>query len=69
MKINQILGIGIMVTNEEQQFIDRHNHHVKISSLDDHDQWVAQNLVRKGIYEIGHDNMTLINKLDEQDEK
>lgn len=66
MKISQLIsGVGIAITNEEQKFIDKHGDAVKITSLDHHDQWLAQNLVRKGIYEISKDNVTLINRLDE----
>lgn len=67
MKISQLIsGVGIAITNEEQKFIDKHGDAVKITSLDHHDQWLAQNMVRKGVYEVGQDNMTLINKLDEK---
>ena len=66
MKIHQLLsGIGIAVTNEEQQFISRYGDRVKLSSLDEHDQWSAQNLVRKGVYSLSKDSDTLIKKLDE----
>ena len=66
MKIHQLLsGIGMTLTNEEQHFIEHHEGSVKVSGLDDHDQWLAQNLVRKGVYAISKDNNTLISKLDE----
>lgn len=66
MKIHQLLsGIGIAVTNEEQQFMDHHTDHVKVTSLDEHDQWLAQNLVRKGVYSISNDNSTLVKNLNE----
>lgn len=66
MKIRQLLsGLRIAVTNEEQQFISMHADHVLISALDEHAQVVAQNLVRKGIYDISKDNHTLIKNLDE----
>jgi hypothetical protein len=66
MKIQQLLGgISIAVTNEEQQFMERHKDHVKLSSLDDHDQWLAQNMVRKGLYSISNDSTTLIKNLNE----
>jgi hypothetical protein len=64
MKIHQLLSkIHISVTNEEATFINRHNDQIKLTSLDDHDQWIAQGLVRKGIYEISKDNNTLIRNL------
>lgn len=66
MRIHQLLsGIGISVTNEEQQFINRHDTQIKITSLDEHDQWTAQNLVRKGIYTVSGDSNVLIKNLNE----
>jgi hypothetical protein len=62
MKIHQLLNpdLGISITNEEQEFIDQHHDRIKINSLDDHDQRLAQTLVRKGVYVISNDNITLI---------
>lgn len=66
MKIAQLLnGIGIAITNEERAFIDKHADQVSILSLNDHDQWLAQNLVRKGVYTISKDSNRIIKKLDE----
>lgn len=66
MKIGQLLsGMHIVLTNEEQSFIRRHKDSVAITSLDEHDSWLAQNLVRKGLYSISKDNRTLIKQLDE----
>ena len=66
MKIGQLLsGMHIVLTNEEQAFIRRHKDSVSITSLDEHDSWLAQNLVRKGLYSISKDNRTLIKQLDE----
>jgi hypothetical protein len=66
MKIHQLLsGVRMPVTNEEQRFIEHHEGSVKLSSLDDHDQWIAQGLVRKGVYRISKDNNTLVNNLNE----
>jgi hypothetical protein len=59
-----ISGIDISLTNQESQFVKRFNH-VKIDSLNEHDKWMAQNLVRKGIYAISKDNQTLIKRIDE----
>lgn len=56
MKINQILdSINFIVTNEEKKFIDRFGKKISLVSLSEHDQWLAQNLVRKGIYTISKD--------------
>ena len=61
MKINQLLsGHHIMVTNEEQEFIKNNRSSVKLTALDERDSWLAQNLVRKGLYNISKDNNTLI---------
>lgn len=66
MKIGQLLsGMHIVLTNEEQSFVRRHKDSVSITSLDEHDLWLAQNLVRKGIYSISKDNRTMVKKLDE----
>lgn len=66
MKIQQLLsGFKTHITNEEHRFIENHNDNIRLSSLDEHDQWVAQNLVRKGVYAISKDSNTLVSKLDE----
>lgn len=66
MKITQLIsGFLIPLTNQEKEFVNKHNK-VKISSLNEHDQWLAQNLVRKGVYTISNDNQTLIKRLDEK---
>jgi hypothetical protein len=66
MKIGQLLsGLAIAITNEEQQFIDTHHDRVKLTSLDEHEQWLAQNMVRKGLYSISNDSTTLIKNLNE----
>jgi hypothetical protein len=68
MKIVQLLtGLPTVVTNEERDFIQHHPERVKITSLSEHDQWLAQTLVRKGIYSISKDNVTLINNSNEKD--
>lgn len=66
MKIQQLLsGIRMPITNEEHRFIETHDNNIRLSSLDEHDQWLAQNLVRKGVYAISKDSNTLVSKLDE----
>ena len=66
MKIHQLLsGINTHLTNEENKFVEHHDGNIKLSSLDEHDHWLAQNLIRKGVYAISKDNNTLISKLDE----
>lgn len=69
MKIGQLLsGMHIVLTNREQSFMKKHKDSVSITSLDERDQWLAQNLVRKGLYSISKDNRTLIKQLDETTE-
>jgi hypothetical protein len=66
MKISQLLsGISIAITNEEQHFIDHHNDRVRLTALDEHDKWLAQNLVRKGVYSISKDSRTLTKNINE----
>ena len=43
MKIHQLIGgQSIPLTNEENKFVTKHNDQVKITSLDEHDQWLVQ---------------------------
>jgi hypothetical protein len=66
MKIIQLLsGFDIALNNQEHQFVEKYNH-VRISSLTEHDKWMAQNLVRRGIYTISKDNETLVKNIDEK---
>lgn len=65
MKIVQLLSnIDIILNNQEKQFVEKYKT-VQIDSLNENDQWLAQNLVRKGIYRISKDNQTLIKNLHE----
>jgi hypothetical protein len=60
MKIRELItGLNIAVTNEENDFINHYGDLVTLNSLDEHAHWVAQSLVRKGIYEIASDHVTL----------
>lgn len=68
MKIIHLLsGLSTPITNEEREFIKQHPDAVKITSLGEHDQWLAQNLVRKDVYRISTDNNTLHNNINESD--
>lgn len=63
MKIYQLLDSpSIILTNEEQDFIDKHNKEIAIGALFDRDQVVARNLVRKGVYEISNDSKHIVLK-------
>lgn len=66
MKIRQLLsGIDIVLSNQEQSFIEKHHDKVSMTGLDEHNQWLAQNLVRKGVYSISKDTHTLIRNIHE----
>lgn len=66
MKIHHLLNdLLIPLTNEENQFVTSHPSKIKLESLDDHNRWVAQNLVRKGIYSISKDSKILIKNLND----
>jgi hypothetical protein len=66
MKIYQLLdSVQLSVTNEENKFISKHQNKVRLSALDEHDSWLAQNLVRKGVYKVSKDNNTLIKNVNE----
>lgn len=66
MKICQLLnGVHIALTNAEKEFVETHRSRVSLTSLNEHELWMAQNLVRKGVYSISNDSQTLIKKLDE----
>lgn len=65
MKICQLLsGLDISLSNQEQHFVEKFNY-VKINSLSENDKWLAQTLVRRGVYTISKDNETLIKNIDE----
>ncbi len=69
MKIVQLLNLEMPITNEESNFIKSHPGQVRISGLTERDQLVAQNLVRKGIYEISKDSEHIFKRCDEKDSK
>jgi hypothetical protein len=61
MKIHQLLdSTSVIITNEESSFINGHQGHILLSSLDDHEVWVAQNLVRKNVYQLTKDNKHIV---------
>ena len=66
MKIHQVLdGVSLIITNEERNFINRLGDKVSIPSLDDHDQWLAKNLVRKGVYNISKERGYIVKHTNE----
>lgn len=63
MKITELVSmIGIHLSNEELDFVTNYGDQIRATSLDEHSSWVAQNLLRKGVYELSNDK-TQINKV------
>jgi hypothetical protein len=61
MRIHHILdGISIILTNEENSFVNQHPAQISLSSLHEHELWTAQNLVRKGVYRLNDHSTHLI---------
>lgn len=61
MKIIELVSNYLaFITNEEQDFIAAHPNQIKITDLNERGQWIARNLVRKGVYAISSDNNTMI---------
>lgn len=58
MKLTELLSPKVILSSEEREFVQKHPL-IKISSLDEHNKWIAQNLVRKGVYSISSDNNTI----------
>ncbi len=69
MKIVHLLNIDIPLTNEENQFMKEHEGKVRLGGLTERDLVLAQNLVRKGIYEISKDNEHIFKISNEKDSK
>lgn len=63
MRIEQLVsGLKVILTNEERAFVDHHKNKFSLDSLNERDQWLVQNLVRKGIYSISNDSITILKK-------
>lgn len=53
MRLHEINnGVPVILNNEEQKFVKTFRNHVLINSLNEHEKWIAQNLVRKNVYTI-----------------
>jgi hypothetical protein len=69
MKIHHIIGEPpIIISNEERDFIKEHGDTVSIGFLDEHQTYLANTLVRKGVYTISTDRRYIIRK-DKTDER
>ena len=66
MKIVQLLDMSMPLTNEEHSYVKLHSSKVRIAGLPERQQVVAQNLVRKGIYEISNDSEHIFKKSNEK---
>ena len=61
MKMQELYtGIGVSLTNEENSFLTLHGYNVPVSSLNDRQEWIAQSLIKKGIYDYSSDRKHLI---------
>jgi hypothetical protein len=62
MKINELLGkFGIWTTIEEEQLLAKLQRPIKLKSLDEHDQFKVQALIRKSLVtKIGHNDPTVV---------
>lgn len=60
--IDLVEGIGIMITNEESDFIEKYGDRINLKTLDEHCIWMARNLVRKGIYETEDNSPFIVKK-------
>lgn len=59
MKIVDLLGVLMPLTNEEQEFLTQCSGKIKIAALAEREEVVARNLVRKGLLEISNDSQFL----------
>lgn len=61
MKIHDLYpGMTVALTNEEKHFFIVHGYNVPLIALNDHDEWMAQLLLRKGLYELSKDRSRLV---------
>lgn len=60
MRLHEISdGVPIFISVEEHNFIKKHGSKVFVSSLDEHNSYLANNLVRKGVYSISNDRKVI----------
>lgn len=51
MRLHQILdSVEIILNNREKSFVESHGDIIDLNGLDDADSFLAQGLVRKGVY-------------------
>lgn len=67
MKIVHLLsGLALPLNNAERAFVEKYHGAVNINRLNEQEIWLAQNLVRRGVYSISNDNITLTRNLNDQ---
>ena len=67
MKIVQLLsGIELPLNNAERAFVEKYDATININRLNEQELWLAQNLVRRGVYSISNDNVTLTKNLNDK---
>ena len=56
MKINELIdSFEIWTTNEERELLSKLKHPVKLSSMNEHDQFKVQAMIRKSLVtKVGH---------------
>jgi len=70
MKIYELLSSPpLIITNEEHHFVENHEQHIDLSSLGGRELFIAQNLVRKGLYSISNDSEQIIRQGHEANQK
>lgn len=63
MKIAHLLNDlpPVMLSNQEKEFVNKHDQFVSLMNLNEQELWMVQNLVRKGVYTISKDNIVCKN--------
>lgn len=63
MKIAHLLNDlpPVILTNQEKEFVNKHDQFVSLMNLNEQELWMVQNLVRKGVYTISKDNIVCKN--------
>jgi len=62
MKINELLGeFGIWTTREEEALLEKLQRPVKISALEEHEQFIIQAMIRKSLVtKVGHEDPKVV---------
>lgn len=62
MKISQLVnGFEIYTTNEEREMLDKITHPIKMSALNEREQVIAENMIRKSLLiKVGFDDPSIV---------